>query len=367
MAPMRRRQFLKGVGLFSLAGLGAAVGGIAWGRSRNPYYSGPVSDHFDGLQFFVPDGQPPKGFVDLIKWQLGGGRKVWPDRYPSPHSDTPPKRVTGDALRVSFVGHATMLLQMEGLNVLTDPVWSERCSPVSWAGPKRKNDPGVAFENLPPIDLVLLTHNHYDHLDVVTLSRLAREHGAKVVTPLGNDTIVRDHDPRIDVTAHDWSETVEIGPARITLEPSHHWSARGTTDRRNALWCAFVIDHPKAGRIYHVGDTGWFEGRFHRAIGERHGPFRLSLQPFGAYAPRGFMRAQHQNPDEAVQAHLVSRAAFTLGHHWGTFQLTDEHIEDQIRDLDVARERHGVPPDVFRRLMPGEAWDVPVLADASSA
>ena len=363
---MRRRSFFKGAGLATLGALAAATGGIAWGRSRNPYYSGPVSDHFDGLRFFVPEGEPPKGYADLIKWQLGGGRKPWPERYPSPHSDAPPERVEGDALRVSFVGHATMLLQMAGLNVLTDPVWSERCSPVSWAGPKRKNDPGIPFDALPPIDAVLLSHNHYDHLDVTTLSALARRDDPLVVTALGNDAILAEHDPAIRAVAHDWGDTVDLplaagtgGEASVTLVPAHHWSARGTTDRRNALWTSFVVEHPLAGRIYHVGDTGWFDGRFHREVGELMGPLRLSLQPFGAYEPRGFMSAQHQNPDEAVQAHIACGAAFTLGHHWGTFQLTDEHIDDQIRDLDAARERHGVADDVFRRLMPGEFWDVP--------
>ena len=360
---MKRRGFLKGAGVLGLGGLAAAIGGIAWGRSRNPYYDGPISDHFDGLRFFNPGGEAPKGFVELIKWQLNGERKNWPNSYPSPHSDTPPERVAGDAMRVSFVGHATMLVQMDGLNVLTDPVWSERVSPVSWAGPKRANAPGIDFDRLPPIDAVLLSHNHYDHLDVETLSRLAAAHDPLVVTPLGNDTILRDHDERIRVVAHDWGDAVDLPSAngvsaKVTLVPAHHWSARGTTDRRNALWCAFVLDHP-AGRIYHVGDTGWFGGRNHEAIGREHGPFRLALQPFGAYRPRDFMRAQHQDPDEAVRAHLVSRSAHTLGHHWGTFQLTDEHIDDQIADLDAALVRHGVSPETFRRLQPGEFWDVP--------
>ena len=358
---MKRRGFLKGAGILGLGGIAAAFGGIAWGRSRNPYYDGPVSDHFDGVRFFVPGGEEPKGFVDLIKWQLNGERRNWPNDYPSPFSDTPPERVTGADLRVSFVGHATMLLQMDGLNVLTDPVWSQRVSPVTWAGPKRANAPGIDFEHLPPIDVVLLSHNHYDHLDLETLARLTARHDLLVVTPLGNDTIVKGHGEAIRVTAHDWGETVELpGNAQVTLVPAHHWSARGTTDRRNALWSAFVLDHP-AARIYHVGDTGWFGGRFHEAIGREHGPFRLALQPFGAYRPRDFMRAQHQDPDEAVRAHLVSRSAHTLGHHWGTFQLTDEHIEDQIADLDAALARHGVSPEIFRRLWPGQSWDVPPL------
>jgi hypothetical protein len=130
-------------------------------------YSGPISDHFDGTHFFDPDGAPPKSLVDVLRWQFGSGRKrqAWPEWVPSPYADTPPPRVTGDKVRFSFVGHASWLIQTSGLNILIDPVWSERASPVRWGGPKRHNAPGVAFEALPAIDIVLVSHGHYDHLD----------------------------------------------------------------------------------------------------------------------------------------------------------------------------------------------------------
>jgi hypothetical protein len=149
-------------------------------------YAGPVSDHFDGTHFFDPDGAPPKSLGEVLRWQFGGGRQrnAWPERAPSPYADTPPARVTGDKVRFSFIGHASWLIQTSGLNILIDPVWSERASPMAWAGPKRRNDPGIAFDALPAIDIVLVSHGHYDHLDTATLSRLsakfsARDHAAR--------------------------------------------------------------------------------------------------------------------------------------------------------------------------------------------
>ena len=351
------------MGIGTLAAGAVGAGGMTAARASNPYYDGPVTDHFDGTVFFNPDGEAPKGFKELLKWQLGGGRKSWPSSYPSPHSDTPPARVEGDGLRVSFVGHATVLIQVAGLNLLTDPVWSLRASPVQWAGPRRVNAPGIDFERLPKIDAVLLSHNHYDHLDLNTLSRLAKVHDPLVITPLGNDAIVRDHDGAIRTVTGDWNDAVDLAPGvKVTFEPMHHWSARGLTDRRNALWAAFVVDAGAAGRIYHVGDTGFHRGINYQAAIDKYGGFRLAILPFGAYEPRGFMRAQHQNPDEAVRGHILCGAEHTLGHHWGTFQLTNEAIEDQLADLAAAREKHGVPADLFRALQPGETWDVPVKA-----
>ena len=363
---MKRRQFLKALGLVLAGGAATGVGAIELARFRNSYYDGPVSDHFDGLNFYNPDGHAPKGFIELMKWQLGGGRKKWPSSYPSPYSDQPPQRVDADDLRVSFVGHATVLIQTGGLNILTDPVWSDRCSPVSWAGPKRVNKPGIGLDELPPIDVILLSHNHYDHLDLQTLSHLKQVHDPLVVTPLGNDYILKDHVPDFRIAVGDWGDSIELSKTtKVTLEPMHHWSARGFGDRRNALWAAFVLQGP-AGQIYHIGDTGFHDGKNYRDVKERYGPIRLAVLPFGAYEPRDFMRNQHQNPDEAVQGHQLCGAEFTLGHHWGTFQLTDESIEDQLEALEAARQKHDVSADVFRALQPGQAWDVPQKAVKTS-
>jgi hypothetical protein len=178
-------------------------------------YSGPVSDHFNGRHFFDPDGTPPL-FWEMLRWQFDGSRKrhKWPEWAPSPYSDKPPPRVDGDKVRFAFVGHASWLIQTAGLNILVDPVWSERASPFSFAGPKRHNDPGIAFEALPSIDAVLVSHGHYDHLDVATLSRLAARFSPRVVTPLGNDLVMRAADGAIRAEAFDWHDCVELGTGR---------------------------------------------------------------------------------------------------------------------------------------------------------
>jgi L-ascorbate metabolism protein UlaG (beta-lactamase superfamily) len=349
---MRRRTF------FSLAGLAGLIGaaGCATGRpaGANPYYSGPVSDHFDGTRFFNPGGQAPKGFADLLRWQFGGGRARWPDAV-GIVPDRPEPRVAG--LRVTMVGHATMLVQAGGVNLLTDPVWSRRVSPFDFAGPARVTAPGVAFDDLPPIDAVLLSHNHYDHLDLDTLGRLHARFAMPVLTPLGNDAILRGAIPGIDARAADWGGTLEAGGVRVRLLPCHHWSARGARDRSMALWAAFAVETP-AGRIYHVGDTGFDGGRPYRAAAE-HGPYRLAILPIGAYAPRWFMAPQHQDPGEAVAGFEALGARHALGHHWGTFQLTNEPRDEPPTRLATALASRGLPADRVRALPPGARWDVP--------
>ena len=343
--------------LAAVAALGAAdaIGVAAWNAMAR-YYEGPVSDHFDGTRFFDPHGAPPKSTVDLLRWWTSRNRAVWPQWAPSSYSDRPPLRVEGAALRVSFVGHATLLLQSGGINILIDPVWSDRVSPFSFVGPKRVNHPGIDFHALPSIDAVLVSHGHYDHLDVPTLSALAT-HRPRIIVPLGNDTVIRAQDPSIPTEGHDWGDRVVLGrDVTVTLVPMRHWSARGLTDRNKALWTAFVIETP-AGRIYHVADSGYGDGHHFRTARERHGPFRLAVLPIGAYEPRWFMRDQHMNPEESVQAFKDSGAEYALAHHFGTFQLTDEAMEAPAEALIAARAAAGIPPERFRMLAPGQAWE----------
>jgi L-ascorbate metabolism protein UlaG (beta-lactamase superfamily) len=342
----------------AVAAFGALVAGGVTARAKaHRYYEGPVSDHFDGTYFVDPDGMPPKSFPDLVRWWFSNGKSPWPARAPSRFTDTPPPRVT-QGLRISYVGHASLLMQTAGLNILIDPVWSERASPVSFAGPKRVNDPGIPFASLPPIDVVLVSHNHYDHLDAATLSDLAAAHRPRVITPLGNDAIMREHDPAIAAEAHDWHDTVDLGNrVTVTLVPLRHWSARGFLDRNKALWAGFVIATP-AGRIYHVADSGYGEGRHFRAARERYGPFRLAVLPIGAYEPRWFMRDQHMNPEETVKAFADCGAELALAHHHGTFHLTDEPIDAPEQTLIKARTAAEIAPERFRVLKPGEVWEL---------
>ena len=362
---MKRRHFVS-AGVLAAATAFLAACATGRGGSGNRYYAGPPSDHFDGTTFFNPNGAPPGNFGRFLRWRLGGSRTPWPEHYPSAFSPAAPaERLAPDALRVTMVGHATLLIQTGGLNILTDPIWSERASPVSFAGPKRVNPPGIPFDQLPPIDLVLLTHNHYDHLDLATLAMLQASHDPLVITALGNDTIVQGKVPAMRIAAHDWGDVVEhenaIGRVRLHLEPCHHWSARGFGDRRMALWTAFVIESD-AGKTYHVGDTGYHSGINYRTAAAKHGGFRLALLPVGAYEPRWFMAAQHQNPEEAARGFIECGATFACGHHWGTFQLTDEGIEEPLQALDTALTAQAMPTTRFRPLRPGEAWDVPETA-----
>src|SRR5262245_641372 len=343
--------------LVSLAGLAAAAGAPAlWWRFM-PTYSGPVSDHFDGIRFFDPDGSPPKSFGDMLRWQRQGGRAQWPERAPSPFSDTPPERVTS-GVRLAFVGHVSWLIQTAGLNILVDPVWSMRVSPVSFVGPKRHNDPGIAFEALPKIDVVLVSHGHYDHLDVGTLSQLAAKFSPRVITPLGHDLVMREADNAIKAEAFDWKDRVDLGNGvAVTLVATRHWSARGLFDRNKTLWASFVLETP-AGKLYIVCDSGYGDGTHFRRVAEAHGPLRLAILPIGAYEPRWFMRDMHMNPEDAVKALADCGAAQALAHHHGTFQLTDEAIDAPVIALGEALDKAEVPREKLAALRPGQVFEV---------
>ncbi len=350
--PNRRRFIKRGLA----AGVTLAAGAsVMLPRKANAYYAGPVTDHFDGHKFFNPGGPSQKNFADIARIYAFEHWHKWPEAFPSPHPpEAPPARIEGATARLVLVGHATWLIQTGGLNILIDPVWSERASPFSFIGPKRANPPAIAFDDLPKVDAVIVTHNHYDHMDLPTLARLWQRHRPKIVTPLGNDTIMANDIPGIEATAMDWGQTVRLGRDIVAYcEPTQHWSARGTRDRHHALWASFVLATP-AGKIYAVGDSGFGDGRTFRHIAARHAAIRLALLPIGAYEPRWFMSAQHMNPAEAVEALRLCGAERALGHHWGTFQLTTEPHDLPPRELAEACAKADMPPARFRPMRPGE-------------
>src|SRR5437588_11149750 len=231
------------------------------------------------------------------------------------------------------------------MNILTDPIWSERTSPISSVGPRRHRPPGIRFEDLPPIDLVLVSHNHYDHLDVPTLRRLS---GAPILTPLGNAALMRRHG--ISASELDWWQTKGIA----TLVPAQHFCSRGLTDRDRNLWGGFVISSP-FGNVYFAGDSG--SGEHFAQISKRFQPIRLALLPIGAYLPRWFMKPVHIDPAEAVEAHAVLGAATSVAIHFGTFHLGDDGLETPVRDLQRAIAAAGNPR--FWIVGQGEGKDVP--------
>jgi L-ascorbate metabolism protein UlaG (beta-lactamase superfamily) len=327
---------------------------------RNPYYQGKPSRNFDGLRFFNP-GEPEtdRSLRQLLRWKLAGKAAAWPKRA-AVETVVPEARVAG--LRVTMVGHVTLLIQAGGLNILTDPVWSERASPLSFAGPRRVTEPGIAFDDLPPIDAVLLSHNHYDHLDIATLKRLHERDAPLIVTPLGNDAIIRRHIEAAPIVTGNWGDRFEIGGpdgaggSEVHIVPANHWSSRSLSDRRMALWGGFMLRTP-AGLVYFAGDTGYGGGRIFRAMREAYGPPDLALIPIGAYAPEWFMSAQHCDPDEAVRIMLDLEARSALGIHWGTFRLTDEAREEPAQRLARALAERDIDVARFRAAVPGMVWE----------
>jgi len=326
------------------------------------YYAGRVSDHSDGTRFFDPEPRYNNNtsLLQFLKWQCSKKSIPWPSRVAVKKYDLPPERVFGDDLRVVYVGHVTFLIQTQGLNILTDPVWSDRASPVSFAGPKRVIDPGIKLADLPPIDVIWISHNHYDHLDITTIQQLWKDHQPRIITPLGNDAVIHSYDKTIAVETYDWGDVVSISDnVKFHLSPMQHWSARGILDRNKALWAALTIE-TQGGNIYFVGDSGYGEGRYFKRDKEKFGQFRLALLPMGAYEPRWFMEDMHMNPDDMLKAHNDLGQPYTIPSHYDVFKLTDEGRGDAIMALKKAMEEQKIGEKV-KVLQVGEVWKVPKL------
>ena len=337
------------------AGLALAAAGVGVGCAFSaPRYHGLVSDHFDGRHFHNPAAPEPHGAGGLLRWMTHREPGPWRDWVDDPPGLPPAARVEGGAIRVTVVGHATALIQMDGINVLTDPIWSDRASPVAFAGPKRVRVPGIRFEELPHIDLVLVSHNHYDHLDLRTLRRLEEEHHPRFVVPLGNaEVLERGGIP--GATELDWWQSVEVAPGvKLTVVPSQHFSTRGPFDAGNTLWSSFVIEGP-SGRAFFAGDTGY--GPHFKEIGRRMGAMRVALLPIGAFRPRWFMSPVHMGPDEAVRAAQDLGAATSVAIHFGTFRLADDGEMEPVVELRKALE--ATPELRFWVLGFGEGREVP--------
>ena len=338
----------------------------------NPYYDAARPHHRpSGFQNIDPAAAMPRAFGEFVRWQRERSALV----IPAPTEDLSVVLADLDFIRanrsefaVTWIGHATALVQMAGVNILTDPVFSNRASPVQWAGPGRWQPPGVALRDLPRIDLVLISHNHYDHLDEASVRALAAQKGGPplFVVPLGIERWLADVGIE-GAQALDWWDHVDAHGLRVHLTPAQHWSGRTFTDRMQTLWGGFVVEalvEPTVAgtsaprqRIFYAGDTGW-SARHFGEIGRRFAPIDLALIPIGAYEPRWFMSAQHVNPEEAVRIHQAIGAHASLGVHWGTFLMTDEPLDQPLHDLDAARRSLGVSDQQFRTLRHGQTWRI---------
>lgn len=333
------------------------------GRYRQRFFTsgrhfGPASDQVDRADAVAPSTM--KSFFDgkkfintvpttnwsahVMKWLLNRKGVPWPKWIETPVGETPPERVYGADLSLSFVNHSTVLIQTGGLNILTDPVWSGRVGPFPWLGAQRVRNPGLGIDQIPKLDVILVSHDHYDHLDMPTIKIFLERDAPQLLTGLGVNRSL-DIEGIHCAAALDWWESLDLGRGiKATFTPSRHFSGRGLYDQDSTLWGSFVLSTP-AGPIYFGGDTGY--GPHFREIREQFGPMAVSLLPIGCYQPRWFMKTFHMSPEDAVEAHVDLESAWSVGIHLGTFRLGDEGYDQPAIDLAKALERKGLAPDSF--------------------
>ena len=331
-----------------IAGIALSAMSCGVSRGANDF------DHFDGTRFF--HGEKDYTFIEMLKWMWTMNPAKWPEWIEDAAQPPPPKNVAKGELRITHINHATLLIQVDGRNILTDPIWSERTSMVSWAGPKRVRAPGVKIQDLPYIDVILISHDHYDHLDIASLKQLTQNHDTKIITGLGVGEFLRSEGFK-NVVELDWWQGHESLPddQKIVFVPARHNSGRGLFDKDKTLWGGFVIES-SGGPIYFAGDTAY--GKFLEDIKDKFGEFRLALLPIGHYEPRWMMETHHMNPDDAVKLHKFMNVKQSIGMHFGTFGgHNDEAVDAHEKDLQVALKKYGVPDSKFMVLGFGEGRD----------
>lgn len=283
--------------------------------------------------------------------------RLWATTFQPRSADLPRVDNDGKVLRenrteatVTWVGHSTLLIQLDGVNLLTDPQWSDRASPVSFMGPRRVTPPGLRFEDLPPIHLVLISHDHYDHLDVATVTRLAETHRPLFVVPLGLKAWFAD----LGITRveeFDWWESRSVNGLTLTCVPAQHFSGRTFWDRNRRLWSGWAVAG-RARRLYFAGDTGYYDGL--KEIGRRLGPFDLAAIPIGAYLPAAIMQSNHTTPEQALQVLQDIKGRQIIGIHWGTFDLAEEPLDEPPKRVQAEAQRLGLDTDRIWLLKHGE-------------
>ena len=320
-------------------------------RGRTSFDIRNVSDHFDGKTFFNPTLPTTQGHSLLkgFSYFLRSERVPWP-KWVENHPNLRLHETLGaHQAAITFVNHSTMLIQLPGLNILTDPIWSDRAGPLSWLGVPRVREPGIPFDNLPKIDLVLVSHNHYDHMDLPTLQRLIDRFDPIIIVPIGNKSLIESLGSK-SVYDVDWWDEIQVDDeTMVTFAPTQHFTARGPFDRFSSLWGSFMI-HTQGRRIYFGADSGY--SVHYREIHQRLGGVDLAFLPIGAYEPRWFMEQMHVNPAEAVRAHEDLAAKQSIAIHFGTFHLSAEAMDQPPKDLNEALTKAGIPADRF--IVPSE-------------
>ncbi|WP_421895875.1 MBL fold metallo-hydrolase [Marinoscillum sp.] len=309
-------------------------------RIGAPGYSGPETKHFNGKKFVNTSGVQAKGMIEAFRWMAQRDHGPWTKNY---EREVGPKPTTSsEHLIITFINHSTFLIQWNHLNILTDPIWSERCSPFGFVGPQRMRPPGLHFEDLPHIDAVLLSHNHYDHLDIPTIRQIQAKWSPVFIVPLG----VKAHLDQLGIQNTielDWWNETNMG-ITIRSMPAQHFSGRGMFDRDKTLWSGYLLEHGRR-KVYFAGDSGY--GDLFKEIGKKEGPIDVSLIPIGAYLPTWFMSPIHISPREAVKVHQDVKSTVSVGMHFGTFPLADEGQGKAEEDLILALEEAGVNQGAF--------------------